>query len=103
MASGGVGSSAVRVTNDPQAPAVRLEEKSALEKFSLDYFSLSKQLKKRYSNFMVNTKYHNLRAQLSTKGYSWTRKLNPNSPSSAKQDFYDPAIIHEFDKHYTLK
>ncbi len=32
-----------------------------------------------------------------------TRYLNPGNPKSSRKDFYNPNIVPEFDRHYTLK
>ena len=51
----------VQVTDDPNAPVVRLEEKDILKKYPLDYDALTKNLLSRYSDFKRNSKYHSLR------------------------------------------
>lgn len=35
--------------------------------------------------------------------YVRARYLDPDNPKSGKKDFYSPAILGEFDKHYTRK
>ncbi len=93
----------IRITDDPNAPAMRINEDELLKEFSLDYNSLTDELKKRYSDFRSNQKYHKIRRGLMTKNFSMTRKLNPKNPKSSKQDFYTPKIFKEFDKHYSKK
>jgi hypothetical protein len=95
--------SGLRITNDPSAPAMRIEEESLLKKFSLDFPTLTRQLRARYSDFKTDNKYHKLRRELMGRGFSFVRKLNPKRPRSAEQNFYTPRIIAEFDKHYTKK
>ncbi|MEY4440453.1 MAG: hypothetical protein RLY49_79 [Candidatus Parcubacteria bacterium] len=90
----------VRITNDPNAQAVIIKEENLLKEYSMDYQKLTETLKKRYSNFKINDKYHKIRRSLKSKGLVITRQLNPNNPGSTRQDFYSPKIVAEFDKHY---
>jgi len=94
------GGGGVRWTDDPRAPAVRIEEKNILQKFPLDYSALTKILKERFVDFKVNPRYHQIRQLLMKRGFSVTRVLNPKNPRSSKQDFYSRSIVQEFDKHY---
>lgn len=88
------------ITDDPTAPVVRVEEESILKEFPLDYNTLTRSLRERYADFKTDNKYHRLRKELMGRGFSMTRKLNPNNPKSTKQDFYSPRIFVEFDKVY---
>lgn len=93
---------AFRWTNDPNAPAVTLTEEDVFRNYPWTYRELAGQLKKRYSNFMENQHFHRIRKKLEEeKKYSIIRCLNPTNPRSAKQRFFNPNIVHEFDKHYT--
>jgi len=95
----------VKLTDDPNAPAIRLEEEEILKKkYTLDYKALTEELKKRFEDFKTNNKFHKLRKELmkDTK-LSRTRYLDPNNPRSSKKDFYSPNIIKKFDKHYIKK
>ena len=89
-----------RITDDPNAPVVRLEEEDVLKEFPLDFVSLTETLRKRYKDFKSDPKYHQVRRELMSKGFSKTRRLNPNKINSSKQDFYSLNIINEFDKYY---
>lgn len=95
----------VQITDDPNAPALRLEEDEILKKkYPLDYRSLVKELNKRFEDFKTNSKFHKLRKELmKDKNLSRTRYLDPNNTKSSRKDFYSPNIVRKFDKHYTKK
>jgi hypothetical protein len=93
-----------RITSDPNAPEVRIEEENLLREYSLSYNDLTKTLCERYADFIRNNNYHRIRKKICEKpGYKYTRHLNPKNPKSTRQDFYHPRIIEEFEKHYTIK
>lgn len=92
-----------RITNDPNAPEVRIGEESLLKEYSLRYDDLTKMLRKRYTDFIANNNYHRIRKEICEKpGYKFTRYLDPEKSKSCK-NFYPLKIIEEFDKHYTIK
>lgn len=93
----------MRITDNPNAPEFRINEGDILKEFPLDYKTLTTELKKRYPNFKADNKYHKIRRNLKTQGYSYTRKLNPKNEKSSAQDFYSLRIYKEFDKFYKLK
>lgn len=91
----------VRVTNDPNAPSVRLAEEQIIEKYPWDFRVLTTRLKKRYKNFKSNQEYHDIRKSLEgDKKYCHARLYNPSNPESGSKIFYNPNIVGEFDKHY---
>lgn len=93
----------VRVTNDPNAPAVRLSEEQIRDRYPWDYEQLTKKCRERYSDFKVNTKYHRLRKQLAADvHYAFERRLDPQKPSPSRM-FFATAILEQFDKHYIRK
>ena len=93
-----------RYTDNPTAPAVAVREEDFLKIYPLTYDDLTKILRRRYSDFGINREYHKLRQKLQQdRKYSIERVLNPNSPRSSRQRFYNTNIIQEFDKHYHLK
>jgi hypothetical protein len=92
----------VQITNDPGATAVYLSEHDFADKYPWDYDTLSTRLSKRYADFKMNTKYHNIRKKLEgDKELAYERFLNPRNPNGGKKRFYNPNIQKEFDKHYT--
>jgi hypothetical protein len=95
---------AVIVTNDPNALPVMVSEEDIRKQYPWDYAALKQKLKNRYIDFKENPKYHTLRKQLATNPqYMRTRYLDPGNPKSSRKDFYNPNIMREFDKTYTLK
>lgn len=94
----------VQVTNDPSAPKVQLTEEHLKDKYPLNYDGLTKACSARYSNFVQNQKYHDLRKPLKEdKRYCHIKKLDPDNPRSAKQEWYSQAVFNVLDKHYTVK
>lgn len=91
----------VQVSNDPNAPLVRLSEEDLTDKYPWDYDVLTTRLRKRYSNFKVNNQYHEIRRSLESDArYAHARFLNPNNKNGGKKILYNPNIQKEFDKHY---
>ncbi len=94
----------VRITNDPEATAVRLEEEDVLEKYPWSYDNLRAYLVNRYSDFSQNKKYHDIRKKLEKKvAFCKERYLDPSNLKSTRKRFYNPNIVKEFDKHYLKK
>lgn len=92
----------VQITNDENAPAIRLVEEDIMDKYPWSYDVLSTRLKKRYSDFKMNAEYHDLRAKLmKDKKFCHQRLYNPAKPKSGSKPFFNPNIIKEFDKKYT--
>lgn len=98
------GATPVRVTNDPSAPAVQLTEEQIRERYPWDYHELSARCRQRYSDFLVNPKYHGIRKSLEDdQRYCHTRFLDSKKPSSIKRLFFNSNILQEFDKHYAKR
>jgi len=94
----------IQITDDPNAPIVRLGELDFKKRFPLNYQTLTKNLYTRYKDFKSNQKYHQLRKQfMEDKKLCFTKQLDPDNPKSARKDFYSPAIYKRFDKHYNKK
>lgn len=95
----------VKITEDPNAPAIRLEEDDILKKqYPFSYNDLIKVLAKRFKNFKINNKFHKIRKGLMKyKNLSRTRYLDPDNQKSSKKDFYSPNIVDKFDKFYSKK
>jgi len=92
----------VRISNEPDAVPITLTEEDIREKYPWDYDVLTKRLSKRYSDFKINQKYHDIRKPLvADPRYCNVRYLDPENPSSLQKNFFSPNIVKEFDKHYT--
>ncbi|MFQ3662307.1 MAG: DUF3644 domain-containing protein [Chloroflexaceae bacterium] len=57
-----------RVTDDPDAPVMRLTDDQIREMYPWDYKKLTKQCQQRYSDFKVNDTYHKIRKRLESDG-----------------------------------
>ena len=94
----------VRLTKDPNAPAVRVPEEDIRERYPWDYAKLTQKCHDRYSNFKRNKEYHKIKKSLEgNNNLVSTRFLDPGNPSSSNKKFYSPNIMQEFDKHYTKR
>lgn len=95
------GALAVRVSNDPNAPVVQLREEDILARYPHDYVSLRDAMKARYSDFIENQRYHELRKPLKAdRRYCHRRLLNPKNPKGGVKEFFSPEVFAYFDKHY---
>jgi len=98
------GALAIAITADPAAPQINLTEDEFKKIYKWRYQQLVDQLKKRYTDFKVNSKFAAIRKPLMTDPkFVRPRYLDPDNPKSGRKDFYNPNIIGEFDKHYTRK
>jgi hypothetical protein len=95
---------AFRWTDNPDAPAVRMSEEDVLKNYPLTYREMTDQLRRRYSDFIENLEYHRIRKRIEAeKKLSIIRTLDPRNPKSARQRFYNPNVLREFDRHYTKR
>lgn len=93
-----------RLSNDPNALPVRLTYEQIRQKYPWTYQELSDRLRKRYSDFKMNQRYHRIRRSLEDDDrYCRVRFLDPANPNSLKKKFYNPNILQEFDRYYTRK
>ena len=102
----GKGATAIefRYTDDPNAPAISIREEDVLKNYPLTYKSLSDQLRVRYSDFLVNQRYHDIRHSFEKEPkYCLLRLLDPQNPKNSSKRYYNPNIFQEFDKHYTRR
>jgi len=91
----------VQVTNNPNAPEVRLTEEQIRDRYPWDYDRLTAECQKRYAGFKVAKKYHDIRkVLLKDKRFGEVRYLDPGNAKSSKKPFFNPNILQELDKHY---
>lgn len=91
----------VQLSNDPSAPRLHLSEEQIKDRYPLNYNMLTQECQARYANFLANNKYHDIRAPLKKdKKFCLVRRLDPDNPRSAKQEWFSRAIFSELDKHY---
>ncbi len=94
----------VQLTNNPSAAAIRLTEEQIRERYPWDYSRLTKECRKRYSDFKEAQQYHDIRKRLlKDTRFGQIRYLDPGNTKSSKKPFFDPNILKEFDKHFTQK
>lgn len=68
------------------------------------YKQLTDACKHRYSDFVQNNVFHKIRRRLeSNKQLCHERFLVPGKKTGSKVNFYNPNIMREFDKHYSVK
>jgi hypothetical protein len=95
----------VRVTDDPDAPEIKISEEDALKNYPYTYQSLCGVLRKRFKDFKQNKQFNELMRELKVKGdkFCKERRLEPDNPKSLYKMFYHSRIVEEFDKHYKRK
>jgi hypothetical protein len=92
---------AFRWTDEKSAPAMTLTEADVLKNYPLTFDDLTKQLRRRYGNFVQNAKFYGLLRELGgINKYCIVRFLDPSNRRSGSKRFYNANIISEFDKHY---
>jgi hypothetical protein len=95
---------AVRWTNDPAAPAMRIREEDLLERYPYDFADLVAKLRERYSDFKQDARFFKLKSPLESDAkYCRVRYLDPKNPKSGSKKFFSPETFKVFDLHYTKK
>ena len=90
----------VRLTNDPRAPAVRLEP----ELLPLSYKELKDKVKERRPDIKFNNQYNQIMQMIKKDtDFCQTRYLDPKHKTSTKKDFYAEKavdiLIAKYDEH----
>lgn len=94
----------VQLSNEPDAIKVQLTEEQLKDRYPLTYEKLTLECNERYSDFLINRKYHSIRQPLkSDRKFCLVRRLDPDNPRSARQEWYSRSILSELDKHYTKR
>jgi hypothetical protein len=98
----GADAAPVRGGRDPGAVPVQWDEDAILRAYRWDYRTLNRQLRGRYSDFVENRRYHDLRTEIERdERLCRVRYLGPARPRSGRRKFYSPNIDAEFDRHCT--
>ena len=101
---GGGDASEVRITNDPSAVAIRIDEQDVFDRYPWTYDNLTKYLSNRYADFKQNNKYHKLRQSLEEDSkFCHERLLNPNNPQGGRKRLYNANTVSEFDRIYARR
>ena len=94
----------VRLSDSADAIPIALSEEDIRQRYPWDYAELVRRLKDKYTDFKSNMDFNNIRKPLmKDTRYVKTRLLDPGNPKSSRKDFYNPNIVAEFDRYYTLK
>lgn len=82
---------------------IGVDEDKVPSGFTWTYAQLIKRLSERYSDFEANSTFHShMKPLVADKKLCFLRRLNPENPKSPKIKFYNPNIMKQLDKHYTL-
>jgi len=92
----------IRVTDDPNAPEIKISEEDALKDYPYTYSDLCARLRKRYRNFKQNNHFYSLLRDFKSDGekFSRERRLDPKNPKSSSKRWFHYRILGEFDKFY---
>jgi hypothetical protein len=94
-------SEALMVKYDENGSPIYLTEENILEKYPLSHKDVIIKAKHKYLDFKQNNKFNELMKEIKkNESICFTRKLDPNSKSSQKKDFYSGNIFQILDKHY---
>lgn len=95
---------AIRVTDDENAPAMRIQQESAFKaKYTLDHAELLKACKTRYSNFKEGNKFNELKKNSlkKEKKYADQWPANYRKPKATDPYFYSTEVFKILDQNYT--
>ena len=91
------------VSDQPQI-TIGVDDDRVPSAFSWDFDTLTRAMKKTFTDFKQNDRYHALRRPLENdKKLCFERRLDPANKKSSLKRFYNPNIIAVFDGHYTRK
>lgn len=94
----------LNITDDPNAPKFKVDDTTLSDLYPLTHEKLVNTLKERYTDFVQNQKFNNIKKNLiDNKNLCYIRYLNLNNKNSSCQKFYSENILKEFDKHYTKR
>ncbi len=92
------------VTDNDRAVPVAIKEDDVWQQYSWDYKVLTDELRARYSDFVQNQRYHDIRKQIEKSGkHHRVRYLDPRKKVGTRKALYHPGILTEFDNHYTKR
>ncbi|NCU42483.1 MAG: hypothetical protein EOM19_07265 [Candidatus Moranbacteria bacterium] len=96
----------IRITDDPKAPAFKIEQESAFKsKYTLDHSDLLKSCKARYSDFRQGEKFNDLKKNIlkMDKKYADQWPANYKKPKLIDPYFYSTECYKVLDKYYKKK
>ncbi|MDD3729198.1 MAG: ATP-binding protein [Candidatus Pacebacteria bacterium] len=98
--------SGIQITDDPNAPAFRIEQESAFKsKYTLDHSDLLKSCKTRYSNFRQGKRFNDIKKNILKvdKKYADQWPANYKKPKLSDPYFYSNECYKVLDKNYNKK
>jgi hypothetical protein len=93
----------VQLSNDPKAVKVQLSTEQIRDKFPYTHTTLCAQLRKRYTDFKLNTLNAKLKEVKNNSKYSYHHSHNLDNPKGSGQWRYPSSILEYFDKIFTRK
>lgn len=94
----------VKYSDDAEIKVKIDEEKRFIQKYPLDNAELLEKMKGRFSDFVKNKKYYQIKRELEKdKKYSDIRYLDVIRKTGSQKRYYSTEIFKEFDKKYTKK
>lgn len=96
----------VQITDDPNAPAFKIEQESAFKsKYTLDHSDLLKSCKTRYSDFRQGKKFNDLKRNILKvdRKYADQWPANYKKPKPSDSYFYSTECYKILDKNYKKK
>lgn len=94
----------VVISNDPTAKKLTLSDDQIKERYPLDYKTLTQKCRSRYTDFVENSSYHEMRKSLEVdQKYAYNRYLDPGNSKSSRKTLYSSAMLDKLDKSYTKK
>jgi hypothetical protein len=92
----------VHSTKDQGTPLTVDPIKDHNDKYPLNYNTLVEKMRKLYSDFKRNSRFHTIKKEIEQTGkYSKIWVHNPNQQDGKGKLTYRSNIFEEFDKHYT--
>lgn len=94
--------SLTRITDNPDAPLMRVAEDPTIGKYTLHYRDVISEMKKRSATFKANRKFIDLMHKLRQKSeFCRVRYLYPDNPlKGAKTSYFHVRVISELSKYY---
>jgi len=88
----------IRISNDPNAQAVTLNDNQLLETFPYEYNDFVKKIKDRDPRIMLNREFYKVMKEVKKKNNTLChiRKLNPKKSKSSTKTFYNDAAVDYF-------
>jgi hypothetical protein len=91
----------VRLSNDPNAQAVRLDDSAFLTMYPHTYKDVANWCKSNINGFQQGKKFNAIMKRIKENSeFASTRRLNPRSKSSSAQTFYAESAFYEIKKQY---